>query len=254
MSDPTHQFTTRPNTLASDWVAGTFDEMCDTPAAVEAAVPANLHAFHHASTPHEALAELRSRVLASGETTAAASRLMHARTPENLPHTLKELRSKVGRAAQPAEIDVSRPRVTTGRSEDELQRHLMDMAGLTNIKPHHINWCGKAVFDRTATSLAVSLCVIVAPPKKEYFDIEINLCTTVLLHNAFHLSDPILFTGNFNVLNSCSGTKLQNAVIDSCHKFYNERGCWSCDEREAEKMFRCSTPWTFMTMVLMIPF
>lgn len=141
-----------------------------------------------------------------GKTTAAACRLMHARTPEKPPRKPQQLPSKVGRAAQPAKCDVSRPRITSGGSEDELQRHQMDMAGLrAKTKTHHVNWCDKSVFDRAAKSPAVSLCVVVAPPK-EHFDIEKNLCTTVLLRNAFHLVHPILFTGDFKLLNSCSGT------------------------------------------------
>ncbi len=98
---------------------------------------------------------------------------------------------------------------------------------------HHINWLGMPVRRRTATTPAVSLCAILAMPKKEYTDDEINLCTSVLLRNAFHLVDPVLFNGDLNTLlntlRASSGTALQDAVIGACHKFYSERGWWQSE-------------------------
>lgn len=73
---------------------------------------------------------------------------------------------------------------------------------------HHINWYGRAMFIKTCTSPAVSLCVIASPPKKEYFDFDINLCTSVLLRNAFHFIGPILFKGDYDLFYGRLGTEL----------------------------------------------
>lgn len=236
MFDLPHQVTTCTNALASLSVTGTFESMHNAPVAVEAVLPANMHSLHHIIASPEVPAGLRVPDLAPQKVAAAASKVVEARTSERRPHTPPTLPSEVGRAAQPATIDVSRPQSLTSTSEMEQQQQLMmAMSGLNDGMIHHINWCGNAVFNRTSTSPAVSLCVTVAPPKKEYFDFEINLCTSVLLRNAYHLVDPVLFTSDVNIFNDCSATELQNAVTDSCHKSYNDRGRWSSDDWEADE-------------------
>ena len=119
--------------------------------------------------------------------------------------------------------------------EGRMQRRKIDNAGQSEAFVHHVNWIGEPVFSRTATTPAVSLCAILASAKKQNCDLEINLCTTVLLQNAFHVVDSILFNCDLDLLNRFSGSSLQNAVIGLCYMFYSEYGDWRRDKYYAPK-------------------
>jgi hypothetical protein len=233
MSDNTRQSTAPPNMSSLDVVASICEEAQSTSEQFETVDLGNLDAFHRPSTSDADLTLPLAPRSTIETAISAATKLVRARTPELLPHTPMNLPSKFGRAAQPARADGLKK--SAAHIEEERQEHMIDMADVTDLTFHHINWCGRAIFLKTRTPPAVSLCVIAATPKKEYFDFDINLCTSVLLRNAFHFVDPILLNSDLNLFYGRSGTELQNAVIGLCHKFYNERPRWHSDDYEADE-------------------
>ena len=97
-------------------------------------------------------------------------------------------------------------------------------------EPHHFSFLGSAVYTKTATSPATSLAIIIGTPKLKLTSDanSIFLRREALLLNAAPYVDPVVFSGDPQLLSQLQGSELENAVIGSVHKAYGQ-GAWQKD-------------------------
>lgn len=99
---------------------------------------------------------------------------------------------------------------------------------------HHISYFDTCVFEKTATPPAASLALIKTFAGKPAFDIY-NLPRLVMVRNAMHHIDPIIYNGPQEHLYKLWGSKLQEAVTGHCTKAYQPVGSWMHDSYTPEE-------------------
>lgn len=99
---------------------------------------------------------------------------------------------------------------------------------------HHISYFDTCVFEKTATPPAASLALIKTFAGKPGFDIY-NLPRLVMVRNAMHHIDPVIYNGPQEHLYTLWGSKLQEAVTGYCTKAYQPVGSWMHDSYKPEE-------------------
>ncbi|KIW12858.1 hypothetical protein PV08_08045 [Exophiala spinifera] len=104
---------------------------------------------------------------------------------------------------------------------------------------HHINFFGEAVYTKSATNPATTIAVLKASSKWIVKHDPFKSRNHFVVTKASRLLDPVKYYGKPEVLNSLSGTALENACMGQCVKFYAEVGTWLEDDYDEDEHEPC---------------
>lgn len=99
----------------------------------------------------------------------------------------------------------------------------------TRESVHHVNFFGRVVYTKSATTPAATIAILSSNSKWLAIKHPSNLRIPLLMSRASRLLDPVLYYGDPEILRKCRGSRLEEAVVGQCVKFYSEHGWWSWD-------------------------
>jgi hypothetical protein len=94
---------------------------------------------------------------------------------------------------------------------------------------HHFDWFGRPVFNRSATSPAESLAIILSKPKVPEFNKSLRISS--ILHRASQYVDPVVvnLAGTDDNLLHLRGSELRHAATGRVHRYLSAHGWWLDD-------------------------
>lgn len=105
---------------------------------------------------------------------------------------------------------------------------------------HHWSYLGDSVPYAHDTDPAVSLAVIVGPPKGAMSNLEADTQPRLhaILWQAFLHIDPVIFRGDLGEFKGCSISEIRNAVIGRVWRYFQLGGTWSDEDYPGEFVCR----------------
>ncbi|KAJ5116675.1 hypothetical protein N7456_001023 [Penicillium angulare] len=120
----------------------------------------------------------------------------------------------------------------------DLEYASRDRFSKMDLRVHHYNFYGNAVYEKSGTPPAESLAIILSRLKQPKPVISSSYLVRSLLNCAKLFLDPVITTLNEDTL-KLRGNKLVLAASDNVHKCYSPHGTWTVEDNSGESIATC---------------